>query len=148
MHLTLPLAAQCCAACAAIRGCHAWTWHPPKASDPMSNFCWLMSRAGSPHNSGLITGVERGYGPPPVVPVPPLPPASPLAPPLGFQPNIVYILTDDQDTTQDSMDAMPETKKLFGLSGGGCAGGGACFNLSRAYVATPICCPSRSSYLR
>ena len=42
------------------------------------------------------------------------------------------------DTTQDSMDAMPATKRLFGLSEpGGCAGAGACFNLSRAYVRTP-----------
>jgi hypothetical protein len=36
------------------------------------------------------------------------------------------------------MDAMPATKRLFGLSEpGGCAGAGACFNLSRAYVRTP-----------
>ena len=62
---------------------------------------------------------------------------------------------------QDSMDAMPKTRSLFGLdgmnggghvgqatSGGeGCAGGGSCFSLERGYVATPICCPSRSSYL-
>ena len=62
------------------------------------------------------------------------------------------MLTDDQDTTQDSMDAMPRTRSLFGLDsilpkGGGCADGGACYNLSRGYVATPICCPSRASYL-
>ena len=65
------------------------------------------------------------------------------------------------DKQQDSMDAMPKTRSLFGLdgmngsghvgqatsSGEGCAGGGSCFSLERGYVATPICCPSRSSYL-
>ena len=97
-------------------------------------------------------------GPKPAVP----PPAAPTdPPPLGFRPHVIFVLTDDQDKQQDSMDAMPKTRSLFGLdgmdgsghvgqatsSGDGCAGGGSCFSLERGYVATPICCPSRSSYL-
>ena len=40
---------------------------------------------------------------------------------------------------QHSMEAMPATRALFSDAQS--------FNMSRAYVATPICCPSRASYL-
>ena len=103
----------------------------------------------------------KAPAPPPIPKPAQSPPAGPTeSPPLGFRPNVVFILTDDQDKQQDSMDAMPKTRSLFGLDSvkttsqaglrtttGGCAGGGSCFSLERGYVATPICCPSRSSYL-
>jgi len=68
-------------------------------------------------------------------------------PALGFKPNIVFILTDDQDTrlsgssdTYDkfgSLEAMPFTKQHF-IEGGA--------HFSNAFVNTPICCPSRTEF--
>lgn len=52
----------------------------------------------------------------------------------------MVVLTDDQDVDMDSMQAMPQTRRLLVE----CA---SCLNFTAAYVATPICCPSRSSYL-
>jgi len=65
--------------------------------------------------------------------------AAVAAPALGFQPNIVHVLTDDQDLTLRSMQAMPQLSALVSKAGG--------FNFTNAFVATPICCPSRASYL-
>ena len=155
----------CCSLCAAhlpAGSCTAWTWHPPSADAATPRACWLMPSPAAAHGGGVTSGVP----PPPPTPAPtPYPPLPPLPAPagagaLGFRPNIVFVLTDDQDYTQDSMSAMPRTRALFGLGsdgsggGGGGGGGGAAagsagstFNFSRAYVTTPICCPSRSSYL-
>ena len=83
---------------------------------------------------------------PPPVPVPP-PPGPPLVPKpaLGYQPNLIFILTDDQDTRLSgkadaysdigSMEAMPSLQKNF-LQGG--------VRMENGFVATPICCPSRT----
>jgi hypothetical protein len=100
-HQPTNTSAQCCSLCSATEGCHAWTWHPPVGgkSDPMAKICWLMPKPGKPHNTGLVSGVQAGWDPPPpppAAPMPPLPPATGLTPPLGFQPHIVYVLTDDQ----------------------------------------------------
>jgi len=65
--------------------------------------------------------------------------AAVAAPALGFQPHIVHVLTDDQDLTLRSMQAMPQLSALVNKAGG--------FNFTNAFVATPICCPSRASYL-
>jgi hypothetical protein len=150
-HPKLPSAEACCSACGSTAGCTAWTYHNMK-SPSMPGECWLMPAPGEPHGQGVISGVPPTPPPPPPPPPLPPPPGPSRDPPLGFAPHAVFVLTDDQDITQDSMLAMPQTRSLFGLSGphevtSGCAGGGACFNLSRGYVATPICCPSRSSYL-
>ena len=163
---------DCCSRCRATKGCKAWTYHNTSAKT-MPGECWLMPTPGSAHGNGVISGIPPPPpAPPPPPPLPPLPPPT-RPPPLGFAPHVVFVLTDDQDITQDSMLAMPKTRSLFGLGGArahsaheqlqgggdgpvggkalamhGCASdGGTCFNLSRAYVATPICCPSRSSYL-
>ncbi|MGH9042235.1 MAG: sulfatase family protein [Acidimicrobiia bacterium] len=52
------------------------------------------------------------------------------------QPNVVVIVTDDQRA--DALVGMPQTRAYLG-------DGGATF--SQAFVATPLCCPSRASIL-
>ena len=86
--------------------------------------------------------------PTPYPPTPPPPPPGPPPiphPPLGYQPNIVFILTDDQDTRLSglsdtysdigSMEAMPSLRKHM-VDGG--------VRMANGFVATPICCPSRT----
>lgn len=50
-------------------------------------------------------------------------------------PNFLFFITDDQDLSLGSLDVMPSVRKL--------AASGA--SATQAYVASPICCPSRSS---
>jgi arylsulfatase A-like enzyme len=60
------------------------------------------------------------------------------------QPNILFIVTDDQRT--DEMDVMPKTKKWFktGDAANGIAGG---TEYTQGFVTNPLCCPSRASIL-
>ena len=53
-------------------------------------------------------------------------------------PNFFFLLTDDQDTMLGGAAHMPAVRELL-------VAGGA--NFTNAFVHTPICCPSRSSYL-
>jgi len=74
-------------------------------------------------------------------------PAAPVSvsPPLGFQPNFVFILTDDQDTTLGrdgytdigSMEVMPKVNSIMTHEGA---------SFKHFYVNTPICCPSRTEF--
>lgn len=56
----------------------------------------------------------------------------------GKQPNIVFILTDDQDVALNGQEPMPKTRRLIGDAG---------VTFENMFVTSPLCCPSRSSIL-
>ena len=55
------------------------------------------------------------------------------------KPNIVFILTDDQDRTANSLDYMPYLNKILRQGG---------TEFTHYYVSTALCCPSRATILR
>lgn len=50
-------------------------------------------------------------------------------------PNVLFLLTDDQDITLGSLSVMPKLKSLVTDAGA---------QFENAFVNTPICCPSRA----
>eukprot|EP01065_Artemidia_motanka_P018565 TRINITY_DN2188_c1_g2_i1.p1 TRINITY_DN2188_c1_g2~~TRINITY_DN2188_c1_g2_i1.p1 ORF type:complete len:727 (+),score=159.33 TRINITY_DN2188_c1_g2_i1:105-2183(+) len=124
---------DCCAKCTAASECAAWTWHTS------THMCYLAN-VSTPHDSK-----DAISGPAPKPPAPtPAPPAP--KPPLGYLPNIVFILTDDQDrtlgpgdkyTSEGSLESMPGVKRVLTKQGA---------FFSNYHVNTPICCPSRTEF--
>ncbi|XP_030637219.1 N-acetylglucosamine-6-sulfatase [Chanos chanos] len=57
---------------------------------------------------------------------------------INRRPNIVLILTDDLDVSLGGMIPLVKTKKLIGDAG---------ITFTSAFVASPLCCPSRASIL-
>ena len=65
--------------------------------------------------------------------------------PLGYKPNIVFLLTDDQDTILGkdgysdlgSLEGMKKLQNLLMAEGA---------TLKNYFVHTPICCPSRTEF--
>lgn len=58
--------------------------------------------------------------------------------PKERKPNIILILTDDQDVELGSLNFMPRTLRLLRDAGA---------EFRHAYTSTPMCCPARSSIL-
>ena len=63
--------------------------------------------------------------------------AGPAAPP---RPNVIVVMTDDQTTSLLDRRTMPRTMRLLGGRGVGT-------RFTRAYVSSPLCCPSRAGFL-
>jgi len=131
---------DCCNACSNHSNCTAFTYHPAGTHNDLQ--CTLFTEKGSGHDSnGTISGyIPQPPSPsPPPTPLPTLPPINhQLHPPLGFQPNIVFIQTDDQDVELGGLEPMPKLRKLVGEQG---------TTHSKWYVNTPVCCPSRTETL-
>ena len=146
---------DCQAACASTATCNSYTWTPGvnvgKKSCRFTHQCWwrddtVWKPQVTPECAG-ISGFKDGRIPtlPPTRPPTPLPPLPPAKSPLSFQPNIVFLLTDDQDrklgakgyTELGSLEAMPMTQQLLMNEG---------VFMDHFYVNTPICCPSRTEF--
>jgi hypothetical protein len=113
-----PLTRTGCELCSSRRNCSAFTYHPAGTHSPLE--CSLWEHAGKPHTSaGAVSAYIPETPTPPPPPSPPVtpPPIGPVNPPLGYQPNVVLIMTDDQDVELDSLKAMPKLLSLMGDNG-------------------------------
>ncbi|HYX23386.1 MAG TPA: sulfatase-like hydrolase/transferase, partial [Thermoanaerobaculia bacterium] len=59
-------------------------------------------------------------------------------PAATVRPNVVFILTDDQDLVLNSMSYMPQTRALLAQQG---------MTFTQDFVPLSLCCPSRSTIL-
>lgn len=134
-------AQECCDFCANQPSgeCGCWTYHQSAHQD--GGACFVSKIPVAHESDDAISGMGP-YAPPPPPPPKPLPKPNP---PLGYQPNFVFVLTDDQDrilgendyTTIGSLEVMPTLKKR--LLGEGSI-------VENFMVNTPICCPSRTEF--
>jgi hypothetical protein len=135
---TTPTPEACCSECLREQSCVVWTYHPS------SKKCYLANKS-TPHASyGAISGFGPASKPPSLSPV--LPSSLPKPnPPLGYQPNFVFILSDDQDRllgkngydTLGSLAVMPNLQSELLRKGA---------IVDNFMVNTPICCPSRTEF--
>ncbi|MEO8503845.1 MAG: sulfatase [Acidobacteriota bacterium] len=65
-------------------------------------------------------------------------PAVPATAPPATQPNLLFILTDDQDLLLGSLDVMPRVRALIAAQGA---------TFSNHFVPLSLCCPSRTTLL-
>jgi arylsulfatase A-like enzyme len=120
----------CCAACTADAKCDFFSFDAHETA----NNCHLKEGSPDGHHIDNATGYTTSIpGPPAPTPAPTKP-----NPPLGYQPNIVLFLQDDQDKALGGWDPMAKADKLL------VAGGAEATNW---FIHTPVCCPSRGEIL-
>ena len=145
VHKHVASADACCAICAALRNassnpCRAFTFHPATGR------CATAPVTAVVYGKGKVSGTFDDPPAPPTPPTPPSPaptptppspaPTPPTPPRPTTGPNIIFVLTDDQDVRLNSMSAMPYLRETVLPKAA---------NLSNFFVHTPICCPSRST---
>eukprot|EP00041_Stephanoeca_diplocostata_P026063 m.694885 g.694885 ORF g.694885 m.694885 type:complete len:627 (+) comp22885_c1_seq7:239-2119(+) len=130
---------DCCSACTKYGSfCLAWVWQVSSLQCHLKNDSGTVaSEAG--HISALC---NTPPSPPPAPPTPP-PPTSPPGPPTK-QPNIVFVLTDDQDALLNGYDPEHGVAHMDQLNTRVRANGAL---FTRYYLAYPLCSPSRSAIL-
>jgi arylsulfatase A-like enzyme/CubicO group peptidase (beta-lactamase class C family) len=87
---------------------------------------WLMGLVIALTSAGSQPAAARGQ-------------SAGAADPAQRRPNILMILTDDMDLRLDSLDYMPNVKRLLTAQG---------TTFGNYYIADSLCCPSRSTILR
>ena len=138
--------AACCAACSAEPRCLSWTLlgskcklrpGPPVTRTSQTNVvsCGKPQGPTPTPTPAPPTPPPQPRPTPPPTPKPPTPAPAPYAP---GAPNIIVLLTDDQDLRLGSMQAMPYTRAHLVQEA---------TNMSNFFVNTPICCPSRATLL-
>ena len=139
-------AAECCAKCAdnSANGqqCRAWVYQAPGQLKPGQGWaCKLCAGNGDEFLEPQAGAVSWSLSSLPTVP-PTAPPTAPppQPPPRAGAPNIIFLLTDDQDLRLGSMRAMPYTREVVLASDHA-------LNLTNFFINTPICCPSRATML-
>ena len=149
-------AAGCCAACAADAKCLSFTLHGAPTKSPAA--CMLKSVAPGERerDAGCASGAPGGAPPTPptpAIPTPPPPPGPgapppaptpPLPPPPGGRPNILFVLTDDQDALLNGYNASVGVAHMARLNARVRAKG---VLFTNYYLAYPLCSPSRASIL-
>ena len=131
----------CCAACGAEALCSAFAYHPKGQGRGEDEQCKLVLSSSSSIQTKTSEGTIAGFAPSKPTPPPTVAPTmAPIAPrpPLGFQPNIIFIQTDDQDVEIGGLTPMPKLRSLLGERGA---------SLRHWFVNTPVCCPSRTETL-
>jgi hypothetical protein len=155
-----PSVEACKALCEANGACNSFdfmiSWKPSPGERGTCKFRsdhFWSHQPGTGYNHTCGTRVKPNPAPPPhphpppspPAPLPPLPPPPPVKPPLGHQPNLVFLLTDDQDRTLGehdythlgSLQVMKNVQAELIEKGA---------FLQNFFVNTPICCPSRTEF--
>lgn len=162
----VPSVDACCTLCFANDACDSFTWQD-------GGRCKLKAGVGCTmtHKTGHYSAVRRAPSPspsppsppspspspspptpsppnppvpPPVPPTPPPPPPGPQPVPPADQPNIVFVLTDDQDALLNGYDPKGGIEHMAQLNTR-VRDNGALY--TKYYLAYPLCSPSRSAIL-